>query len=246
MLETTKGGPGILPAGGTATVAGFGAGTFDDTGFQVTFGGTLAGIDVPAMTLAFTGASGFVGETAHGGPQTNQGFLIVNTGNHAPIVTVPAGTTTIPPRTPFSADRLGHRPGRRRAHLHVGAERPRRLQHRRGQRPTTGTGLVQQPKLNGPLFRQFGVGVTSRPTDTLKYHSPGENAVSAKDNVRVFPDMGQIISGNTNAATGACPTAPATGDGAGPDARVLLGVPADDRLHRLPRRPHDDVPPDRP
>ena len=32
----------LLPAGGTATVAGFGGGAFNNTGFQVTFGGTLA------------------------------------------------------------------------------------------------------------------------------------------------------------------------------------------------------------
>jgi hypothetical protein len=41
----------ILPAGATATVAGFGGGAFNNTGFQVTYGGTLAATNVP-VTLA--------------------------------------------------------------------------------------------------------------------------------------------------------------------------------------------------
>ena len=36
VAETTKGTQGILPVGATGAVAGFGAGTFNDTGFQVT------------------------------------------------------------------------------------------------------------------------------------------------------------------------------------------------------------------
>ena len=37
----------ILPAGATATVAGFGGGTFGNTGFQVTYTGTLGGARQP-------------------------------------------------------------------------------------------------------------------------------------------------------------------------------------------------------
>ena len=56
-------------------VAGFGGGTFDDTGFQVTFGGTLAGVDLPSLGAhASTGATGFVGETDHGGAPDQQGL----------------------------------------------------------------------------------------------------------------------------------------------------------------------------
>ena len=51
VTETTKGTQGILPAGATGTVAGFGAGTFNDTGFQVTFGGGLAGADQPPIGI---------------------------------------------------------------------------------------------------------------------------------------------------------------------------------------------------
>ena len=202
VTETTKGGAGVLGAGGTATVAGFGGGTFDDTGFQVTFGGTLAGLDQPSLDLAVTGGTGFVGETAHGGPPNNGGYIVVDTGNHAPDVVAPAAYT-IPPRTPFSLtgsatdpdsdpltymweqnDRGGLRPG-----------------------STAGTALVSQVKTNGPLFRQFGKAAEVSATDTLKYYSPGENAVN-NNPTRVFPDMDQILANNTNAATGACPTPP--------------------------------------
>ncbi len=48
------------------TVAGFGGTSApDDSGFQVTFGGSLAGVDVSPLTLTnLVGATGFVGETA--------------------------------------------------------------------------------------------------------------------------------------------------------------------------------------
>ena len=69
---------------------------------------------------------------------------------------------------------------------------------------TAGTALVNNTKTNGPLFRQFGVGVDISATDTLKYHSPGLNAVTTNP-TRVFPDMAQILANNTNAATGPVP-----------------------------------------
>ncbi|MDA0162151.1 M12 family metallo-peptidase [Solirubrobacter ginsenosidimutans] len=202
--DSTKFTAGILPAGGIATVAGFGGGTFDDTGFQVSFAGTLAGLDQPALGLAVTGGTGFVGETAHGGPAGNNGFLIVDTGNHAPDVVTPAAYT-IPPRTPFALTGSATDPdGDPVTYMWE--------QNDRGGLPnggsTAGTGLVQQPKTNGPLFRQFGKGVDVSATDTLLYHSPGENAVNSNP-TRVFPDMEQILANNTNAATGSCPTPPA-------------------------------------
>jgi hypothetical protein len=202
VAETTKGTAGIVGAGATATVAGFGGGTFDDTGFQVTFGGTLAGLDQPSLELAVTGGTGFVGETAHGGPPNNNGFIVTDTGNHSPDVTVPAGFT-IPPRTPFALIGAATDPdGDPLSYMWE--------QNDRGGLPsgsTVGTGLVAQPKTNGPLFRQFGTSAEVTATDTLKYHSPGENAVNANP-TRVFPDMAQILSGNTNAATGSCPAWP--------------------------------------
>ena len=52
------------------TVSGFGGGTFNNTGFQVTYGGTLALTNVPVLLAVqdFTaGASGFANETDKGG-----------------------------------------------------------------------------------------------------------------------------------------------------------------------------------
>ena len=50
VIETVKGTPGMLPPGAVATVAGFGAGTFNTTGFQITFGGTLGLVNVNSLT----------------------------------------------------------------------------------------------------------------------------------------------------------------------------------------------------
>ena len=131
--------------------------------------------------------------------RTTTGFIIIDTGNHAPDVIAPAAYT-IPPRTPFALDRQRHRPGRRPRDLHVGAERPRRraARHRRSLEP----GQDQRPAVP-PVRRRAS---TSRRRDTLKYHSPGENAVNTNP-TRVFPDMEQILANNTNAATGHLPDA---------------------------------------
>jgi hypothetical protein len=86
----------ILPAGGTATVTGFGGGTFNNTGFQVTYTGTLAATNVPVMLAVqnFTsGASGFVNETDKGGAVDNKGGIITATGDAVPIVSAPAQFT---------------------------------------------------------------------------------------------------------------------------------------------------------
>ena len=64
----------LLPAGATATVAGFGGGAFNNTGFQVTFTGTLRRRTCPFMLQLgnFSGStSGFVGETDKGGAVDN-------------------------------------------------------------------------------------------------------------------------------------------------------------------------------
>ncbi len=199
--ETTKGGPGIFPAATTTTVAPFGnTAPFNDTGFQITFGGTLANVDLPPIGLTVGGGSGFVGETAKGGAIQNQGYFITPTGNHAPEVTVPAGFT-IPLRTPFALTGSATDPdGDQVTYMWE--------QNDRGGTPTstTGTGLVNNTKTGGPLFRQFGTYANVTATDTLLTPSPGENVVD-RNPTRVFPDMTQIVAGNTNAATGTCPTA---------------------------------------
>ncbi|MEV4200701.1 M12 family metallo-peptidase [Micromonospora globbae] len=188
------------PAGATVTVAAFGgSGALNDTGFQVTFGGTLAGTNVDQLALStVSGASGFVGETAKGGAIDNGGFLVEETGNHAPVVTVP-DTVTIPVRTPFALTGSA---------TDADGDAVTYLWEQNDRGAAAGTALVNNTKTNGPLFRVFGQAAYVSPEDTLKYHSPGQNAVTTNP-TRVFPDLGQIAAGNTNAKTGACPAAPA-------------------------------------
>ncbi len=70
----------ILPAGATATVAGFGGGTFNNTGFQVTLHGNVwPSTNVPVMLAVqdfSAGSSGFVNETDKGGAVDNKGGTI--------------------------------------------------------------------------------------------------------------------------------------------------------------------------
>jgi hypothetical protein len=200
--ETTRGGGnGIFPPGVTVTVAAFGnAAPFNETGFQLTYGGTFAGIDLPSIGLTVSGGSGFVGETAKGGAIQNQGFFITPTGNHAPDVTVPA-PLTIPTRTPFALTGSATDPDGDGV-TYMWEQNDVGTNNING-----GTGLVNNTKTNGPLFRQFGTYADVTPGGTLQTPSPGENAVD-RNPTRVFPNMAQILADTTNAATGACPPAP--------------------------------------
>jgi hypothetical protein len=189
----------LLPAGGTATVAGFGGATFGNTGFQVTFTGALAQTNVP-VTLAlqdFTaGAAGFVGETDKGGAVDNKGTTSP-TGDAVPVVTAPAGYT-IPLRTPFAL--TGSATDGDNDQLIYSWE-----QNDRG--AAAGTSLLNNTKTNGPLFAMFPVSGQISATDTLQFDSPGENHLTGSP-TRVFPDLQQILDGNTDARTGACPEGP--------------------------------------
>jgi hypothetical protein len=205
VVESTKGGAGILGAGATASVTGFGGGAFDATGFQVTFAGTLANTNVPSLGLTVTGGTGFVGETAVGGPGTNRGFTVTPTGNRSPDVTVPA-TLTIPPRTPFSLTGSAVDPdGDAVTYLWEQNDRAGI-----DGVTTAGTPLASQTKTNGALFRQFGVATDIPLADSLKYNSPGLNLATTNP-TRTFPDLGQILADNTNARTGRCEVPGPTG-----------------------------------
>jgi hypothetical protein len=183
-----------ITAPGTVTVAAWGgAGALNDSGFQVTFTGANAARNVESLGLTAVDASGFVGETAKGGAIDNAGHTVVANGNHAPVVTVPAGST-IPIRTPFAltgsatdsdGDTLSY------------------LWEQKDRGGGAGTALVNNVKVNGPLFRQFGVAAQVSQADTLITPSPGLNTVGP-DPARVFPDLQQILDNNTNAETGAC------------------------------------------
>ncbi len=70
-----------------------------------------------------------------------------------------------------------------------------------------GTALVDNPKVDGPLFRVFGTYADVTDEDASQSPSPGENLATASRS-RTFPDMAQVLAGNTNALTGQCPAAP--------------------------------------
>jgi hypothetical protein len=120
---------------------------------------------------------------------------VAATTNHSPVVTAPADRT-IPVRTPFRLTGAGSDPdGDQLTYL--------------WEQTDAGTGdLVSNSKPNGPLFRQFGTAARVSAADTLLYHSPGEN-LGGTSRSRTFPDLAQVVAGNTNAATGACPDAAA-------------------------------------
>lgn len=179
------------PAGGTVTVS-----TLGDTAFTLTFGGTLAGVDVAQLQLVNCtgGCTGKIGEVTKGGLTTRQGFTITPTGNNPPTVAVPAAVYTIPLRTPFALTGSATDPdGDVLTYMWEQTDRG----------AATGTSLVANAKANGPLFRQFGTIANVTSAGTLLYNSPGENVVTTNP-TRVFPDMAQVLANNTNAETGAC------------------------------------------
>jgi hypothetical protein len=190
----------ILPAGATVTVvpwAGSDERDLLNVGFQVEFGGTFAGLDLEPLGFAGTGVSGLIGENVKGGAVQNRGFFTTPTGNHAPeVTTTPA--YTIPLRTPFALTGSA---------TDADNDALTYMWEQNDIGGATGTALVNNVKKDGPLFRQFGVAAQVSAANSLLYNSPGENMPTA-DPTRVFPDMAQILAGNTNAATGTCPPAP--------------------------------------
>lgn len=137
-------------------------------------------------------------EITAGGPTTRRGSLS-GTGNTPPVVSV-TPSYTIPVRTPFVLTGSA---------TDADGDALTYMWEQNDRGSATGTGLVSNTKVNGPLFRQFGQRAIVNSADTLEYQSPGENTVTA-DPTRVFPDMKQILANNTNAETGACPTASPT------------------------------------
>lgn len=193
----------ILPAGGTATVAGFGGGTFNNTGFQVTYTGTFAANNVPVMLVVqnfSSGATGFVNETDKGGAVDNKGGTITATGDAVPVVTAPA-QFTIPLRTPFAL--TGSATDADNDTLVYSWE-----QNDRG--AAAGVTLLNNTKTSGPLFAMFPKSGQITDANSLLSPSPGENNLTTSP-TRVFPDLQQVLDDNTNAATGQCANAPIAG-----------------------------------
>ncbi len=168
------------------------------TGFTVTFAGTT---DVPTLVVntssgSFTSA---VGTTVNGGPRTNGGTVTV-TADHSPVVTAPAGKT-IPKQTPFTLTGSA---------TDADGDVLTYLWEQTDAGGATGTGLVDNAKNNGPLFRQFGTAAQVSEANSVLYRSPGEN-LAGTDPSRTFPDLAQVVAGNTNAKTGTCPAPAAAG-----------------------------------
>lgn len=185
---------------GDDTVKVTGWGDFDDfgqQGFSVMFRGDRAGENQPSLSVVPTGGdvTGFARESRHGGPSGNGG-AVSDTGNHTPTVNAPADKR-IPLRTPFTLGATGS--DEDGDALTYSWEQNDRAAKK-------GTALMKSVKENGPLFRIFGRYANVTPAGTLEYDSPGENHTSG-DPSRTFPDLSQVLAGNTNAKSGTCPKA---------------------------------------
>ncbi len=181
---------------------------FDDTGFQVIFSplpfpdesGLETTEDIASLTVSGTGVTGFVGETAQGGDAKNGGNEQVATGNLAPTAKAP-GNKTIPIRTPFTLKGSGQDPD---------GGKPTLLWEQVDSGPAA-IDLVSNAKVFGPLFRVFGEIAHVTDEGTLQSPSPGQN-LATTNGTRTFPDLAQVLRGNTNAKTGRCPTFQPNGD----------------------------------
>ena len=144
------------------------------------------------------GVAGFVGVTLNGGAITNQGAAVA-TSNHRPVVTAPVDKT-LPVQTPFSltGSATDADAGQSAGLTYLWEQNDPGLPGD----PILGTGpgtLLSSPsKLAGPLFRVFGLYAAVTAADTLLYESPGQNLADGNP-TRTFPDIAQILAGNTNA-----------------------------------------------
>jgi hypothetical protein len=180
----------------------------DDTGFQVIFNDEATvfepeptDVDLPSLAVAGSGdVTGFVGETAQGGPSENDGIALPRTSNvsdnAAPVVEAPA-PATVPIRTPFALTGKGTDP-----------DDDGLVYLWEQTNNGDGTELASNTKDYGPLFRVFGDDAVVSTADSLTSPSPGLN-IADGNATRVFPDMTQVLAGNTNAKNGVCPDASA-------------------------------------
>jgi uncharacterized repeat protein (TIGR01451 family) len=179
------------PAGGTVTIS-----TLGDTAFTITYGGTLVGTNV--NNLEFVGCTapctGFVGEVAKGGLTTRGGSTLTATGNTAPAIASLPPAYTIPVRTPFALTGSAS---------DVDGDALTYMWEQNDRGASAGSALTNNTKVDGPLFRQFGVRADVSEPGSIIYNSPGQN-MAGTDPTRVFPDMVQILANETNAETGTC------------------------------------------
>jgi len=170
-----------------------------DNGFTVDF--TLASATLDIQTLVITPTTGtftsFTGVTVNGGQTTNEGET-EQVPNTNPVVTAPADKT-IPIQTPFTLTGSG---------TDDDSDPLVYLWEQTDSGAGTGTSLVDNNKLDGPLFRMFGTRADVSLEESLQSPSPDLN-LATDDPSRTFPDLTQVVADNTNAETGACPTPPA-------------------------------------
>ncbi len=187
--------------GSMPTVGGYdGAATVTATGFTANWGGStnIATLVVaPVVGGQFTA---LVGTIIQGGPETNGGAVTLSA-NSSPTVTG-AADKTIPARTPFALTPV--------AVSDPNGDTLTYMWEQNDIGGASGVTLTSDPKTVGPLFRQFGIAAPVTSMGALEYESPGEN-LAGTNPTRTFPDLVQILAGNTNAATGSCPAAPPAG-----------------------------------
>jgi hypothetical protein len=170
-----------------------------DNGFTVDFTLSAFGTDIPTLIVTPTAGTftSFTGVTVNGGETTNEGAS-VTVANTNPVVTAPADKT-IPVRTPFTLTGSG---------TDDDGDPLIYLWEQTDTGVGTGTGLVDNNKVDGPLFRMFGVHADVSQAEALQSPSPDINLATASPS-RTFPDLAQVVADNTNAETGTCPAAPA-------------------------------------
>jgi hypothetical protein len=186
-------------------------GALTPTGFQVIFAPTSApdapGDHQDVAALSVTGTGGvttLVGETAKGGAADNGGFDTATTADKAPTVEQITAASTLPIRTPFRLTGKAVDPdGDKLTYLWEQADRG--LEGR-------GTLLIDNKKVYGPLFRVFGKAADVSDEGSLESPAPGINKATSSG-ARYFPDLQQVLSGNTNARTGRCPGVSPTPEG---------------------------------
>ncbi len=113
--------------------------------------------------------------------------------NHEPVVEAPVDGR-LPVRTPFRLEAAGSdSDGDALSYLweqdDVGG--------------STAASLRSAARTDGPLFRVFGDDARVDETQSEQSPSPGLNAADGSTS-RTFPDLAQVLRGDTNAATGTC------------------------------------------
>ena len=113
--------------------------------------------------------------------------------NHAPVVAAPRDAR-IPARTPFRLEAVGS---------DSDGDALSYLWEQDDAGGASAASLRSVARTDGPLFRVFGDDAQTDEVQSAQSPSPGLNAVDGST-ARTFPDLAQVLRGETNAATGEC------------------------------------------